>query len=83
VSSRDEAESLQSYYSTRFFRFLVSLRKITQHATHSTYVWVPMQPWDRLWSDEKLFAKYGISDDEQAYIESQVKAMNLDNGGDE
>ena len=30
-------ESLQSYYATRFFRFLVSLRKITQDATHSTY----------------------------------------------
>lgn len=42
VGSYGAAESLQSYYSTRFFRFLVSLRKITQHATHSTYVWVPM-----------------------------------------
>jgi len=47
VSSRAEAESLQSYYKTRFFRFLVSLRKITQDATHSTYRWVPMQPSTR------------------------------------
>ena len=41
AENKAEAESLQSYYTTRFFRFLVSLRKITQHATHSTYRWVP------------------------------------------
>lgn len=37
VGSEAEAKSLQSYYTTRFFRFLVSLRKITQHGAHSTY----------------------------------------------
>lgn len=83
VASRKEAESILSYYTTRFFRFLVSVRKITQHATHSTYTWVPMQAWDRTWTDEALFKKYGITADEQAYIEGQVRAMNLDDGDDE
>ena len=76
VSTSDEAESLQSYYKTRFFRFLVSLRKITQHATHSTYLWVPNQKWDRTWSDAALFAKYEINDTEQAYIESMIRPMD-------
>jgi len=80
VLSRDEAESLQSYYLCRFFRFLVSLRKITQHATHSTYTWVPMQMWDRIWTDEVLYAKYRITATERSYIESQVRAMRLENG---
>jgi len=75
VSSRGEAESLQSYYKTRFFRFLVSLRKITQHATHSTYRWVPMQKWDRIWTDAALYEKYGITEGEQAYIESRIRPM--------
>jgi site-specific DNA-methyltransferase (adenine-specific) len=83
VSSRDEALSLQSYYATRFFRFLVSVRKITQHATHSTYAWVPMQTWDRTWTDEALFEKYGITPEEQAYIASQVRPMNLSEADDE
>ena len=78
VDSRDATKSLQSYYTTRFFRFLVSLRKITQHATHSTYAWVPAQTWDRIWTDEELYAKYGITPEEQEYIESQVRVMNLD-----
>lgn len=75
VSSRSEAESLQSYYITRFFRFLVSLRKITQHATHSTYQWVPMQTWDRTWTDADLYAKYRITDEEIAFIESMIRPM--------
>ena len=83
VNSRKAANSLQSYYTTRFFRFLVSLRKITQDATHSTYVWVPMQTWDRTWTDEDLYSKYGITKKEQAYIESQVRSMNLNEGDDE
>jgi len=83
VSSLKAAKSLQSYYTTRFFRFLVSLRKITQHATHSTYAWVPMQTWNRTYSDEALYKKYGITQKEQEYIESQVRAMNLEDGSNE
>jgi site-specific DNA-methyltransferase (adenine-specific) len=80
VSSREEAESLQSYYATRFFRFLVSLRKITQHATHSTYQWVPMLTWDRVWTDAHLYEKYDISPDEITFIEQMIRPMST---GDE
>ena len=87
VDSEAEARSIQSYYTTRFFRFLVSLRKITQHATHATYAWVPVQKWDRTWTDKALYKQYGITPDEQAYIESQVRIMEiqpgLELGGDE
>ncbi len=77
VASAEEAASLQSYYATRFFRFLVSLRKITQDATHSTYRWVPLQSWDRVWTDTALYEKYGITTDEQVYIESLIRPMAL------
>ena len=62
---------------------MVSVRKITQHATHSTYVWVPMQTWDRIWTDEELYAKYGITRKEQAYIETQVRPMTTGDTNDE
>lgn len=75
VSSKEEADSLQSYYATRFFRFLVSLRKITQHATHSTYLWVPMQTWDQTWTDEVLYQKYGFVQGEITFIESMIRPM--------
>ena len=83
VQSKSEAQSLQTYYATRFFRFLVSQRKITQHGLHSTYGWVPMQTWDREWTDCELFERYGITDDEQAFIVSQVRAMDIADGNGE
>ena len=83
VGSDEEAKSLQSYYTTRFFRFLISLRKITQDATHSAYTWVPIQKWDQTWTDDILYEKYSITTQEQTYIESQVKVMNIDRGDDE
>ena len=78
VSSKTEAESIQSYYKTKFFRFLVSLRKITQHATRSTYTWVPQQVWDRKWTDEVLYKKYKLTQEDITFIESRVKPMSDD-----
>ena len=77
VDSESEAESVVSYYSTRFFRFLVSLRKITQDASRDTYSWVPMQSWDRIWGDSDLYAKYGLAEEEIGYIESVIKPMSI------
>lgn len=73
LGSEKEAKSLEKYLSTRFARFLISLRKISQHAWRNTYSWLPQQSWDKDWSDEVLFAKYGITADEQTYICSMVK----------
>jgi len=75
VGSEKEAYSLNSYLRTRFFRFLVSLRKITQDATRSTYTWVPQQPWDHTWTDDELYKKYKLTKDEIAFIESMVRPM--------
>ena len=70
-----EAQSASSYYSTRFFRFLLWLRKIGQHASRAVYSWVPLQTWDRVWTDADLYAKYGLTDGEIAYIESMIRPM--------
>ncbi len=77
VSSEAEATSLQSYFSTRFFRFLVSLRKITQNAFRSTYEWVPVQRWNQDWTDNALYKKYGLTTDEIKYIEAVIRPMDL------
>jgi len=77
VASEDEAQSLESYYCTKFFRHLVSLRKLTQHALRSTYSWVPVQTWDRQWTDAALYEKYGLSTEEIDYVEAVVRPMDL------
>ncbi len=75
LADEDECESVASYMLTRFFRFLVSLRKVSQDAPKGTYEWVPQQTWDRKWTDTELFEKYGISDDEQTYIAEMIREM--------
>lgn len=75
LESRAEAESVQSYLRSRFARFLVSLRKPSQHVFRGMYRWVPVQQWDRAWTDAELYAKYGITADEQDFIESMIRPM--------
>jgi site-specific DNA-methyltransferase (adenine-specific) len=60
---------------TRFFRFLVSLRKVSQDAPRGTYKWVPVQEWDKAWTDAILYERYGITQEEQAYIEEMIREM--------
>jgi hypothetical protein len=66
------AVNYAKYLRTRFVRFLVSLRKATQHATRDVYSFVPDLPLDREWTDAKLYKRYGLTKDEIAFVESQV-----------
>ena len=77
-TTKSAAQSFESYYRTRMFRFLVSLRKITQDAGRATYSWVPEQTWDREWTDKDLYKKYKLTKDEIAFIESMIRPMELD-----
>jgi len=77
--SKENAEMYAAYLRTRFVRFLVSLRKATQDSPRRVYGFVPDVPLDREWTDDALYNRYQLSEDEIAFIESIVKPMN--NGG--
>lgn len=83
VASKDEAQSLESYCRTKFFRHLVSLRKLTQHALRSTYSWVPIQSWDRQWTDKALYKKYELTRQEIDYIEAVIRPMDSTSDNDD
>ncbi len=84
-NSEEEAKNFIKYIRTKFLRVLVSAIKITQHATSRVYRYVPIQNFtfgsDIDWSksideiDAQLYAKYNLSDDEIAFIESMIKPM--------
>ncbi len=76
--NRKEAENLAKYLTTRFLRFLVLLNKPTQHATSKVYTFAPIQDFKETWTDEKLYKKYGITDEEINFIESLVRPMDYD-----
>lgn len=73
--SKTQAERYAAYLRTRFVRFLVSLRKSTQHANRSVYAFIPDVPLNCEWTDEKLYKRYGLTKDEIAFIESMVRPM--------
>lgn len=73
-----ECENLCSYVHTRFFRFLVLLFKSTQHATAKVYTFVPIQDFNQAWTDEKLYKKYSLDENDIAFIESMIRPMESD-----
>jgi len=75
--SEVDANNLSSYLSTRFARFLVSLSKSSQNIPRGAFALVPAQDSSRPWTDEELYEKYGITEDEQAFIESMIRPMGL------
>ena len=79
--SDSEVKNIISYIQTKFFRFLVMLKKSSQHAAATVYSFVPAQDFSKPWTDEELYKKYNLTDEEIAFIESMIKPMDL-NGGD-
>jgi len=71
--SEKELLSFKSYLETRFFSFLVRLRKIKQHVTSDIFKWVPLITFDREWTDELLFDYFELSEEERNII------LNYDN----
>lgn len=74
-ANKKRSENVLSYIKTRFFRFMVLLKKNTQDAPARVYSFVPIQDFTEEWTDEKLYAKYGLTDDEIAFIESMIRPM--------
>jgi site-specific DNA-methyltransferase (adenine-specific) len=76
--TRTEAENCISYASTCFFRFLVSLLSFSQDITRERFVYVPIQDFSEPWTDEKLYKKYGLTQDEIVFIESMIRPMEVE-----
>ena len=68
-------QNVMSYIRTRLFRFMVLQKKNAQHAMRGVYQFVPLQDFSKTWTDEELYAKYGLTEDEIAFIESMIRPM--------
>ena len=73
--NKETAENVLSYTQTKFFHFLTSLIKNTQNAMKKVYSFVPLQDFSHPWTDEMLYKKYGLTEDEIAFIESMIRPM--------
>ena len=75
--SKSQAESVLSYLSCRLTRLLILLHKPSQDTTRKVYTFVPTQEWTKQWNDADLYAKYGLTDTEIAFIEKIVRPLDI------
>ncbi|MDU2565006.1 MAG: Eco57I restriction-modification methylase domain-containing protein [Anaerococcus sp.] len=80
-----ELENCIKYIKSKFARSLLGIKKSTQANTPGKWEYVPLQDFtensDIDWSksiseiDQQLYKKYGLSDEEIAFIEEKVQEM--------
>ena len=78
--SKTECENIITYIQTKFFRYLVSIKKKTQNGPRGVYQFVPVQDFTQKWTDEILYYKYKLSEDEINLIENTIRPMELSGG---
>ena len=74
--NESECTNICDYFRTRFARFMHGMAKASHDATAKTFCFVPVQDFSKSWTDEELYLKYGLSDEEIKFIESTIKPMD-------
>lgn len=77
--TKEEARNLLTYMKTRFFRFLMSLFMYSHGITKDTYAFIPILDMTKKWTDEKLYKRYKLTEEEIAFIESKIRPMETNN----
>ncbi len=74
-SDKDRAENMATYLRTKFARFLVSTRALSQNLSVNSFLYVPYEDFSVQWKDEDLYSKYGLTSEEIDFIEATIKPM--------
>ena len=77
TENSDEAQNFAEYVCTKFFRFLVLQSVTSISLSKEKFLFAPMLDMTRKWTDEELYAEFGLSNDEIAFIESMIKEKKV------
>jgi Eco57I restriction endonuclease. len=72
-NNEQEAKNYQGYLQTKFARFMLSLRKISQHNSVDRFSWVPDLDYKKLWTDIDLYKIFGLTQQEIEHVEKTIK----------
>lgn len=75
TKSKNEANNFYEYLKTKFTRFLLMQALSSINLAKDTYTFVPSQDFTKPWTDEELYSKYSLSEEEISFIESIIKPM--------
>ena len=82
-SNKEEATNCLSYIHTKFFRALLFYNRHSLNISQSSFDLIPLQDFSKPWTDEELYEKYGLSNEEINFIEATIKPMALDGDSNE
>ena len=71
----NQCRNIIKYIKTKFFRYLVSVKKKTQNGPRGVYQFVPLQDFNREWTDQELYSKYNLSQEEINLIEKSIRSV--------
>ena len=70
--SKEEQQNCLSYIETKFFKFLLYFGKGTMQVNKAVFGLIPMQDFKKKWTDEDLYKKYKLTDEEIGFINSII-----------
>lgn len=71
----EEAKNMLTYMKTRFLRFLMSLFMYSHGITKETFTFIPILDMTKRWTDEELYKRYELTEDEISFIETKIRLM--------
>ncbi len=72
---RSEALHTFDYLKTKFVRFLILQTLVGMNISINNFIFVPWVDFSKPWTDEELYAKYGLTQEEIDFIESMIRPM--------
>ena len=71
----EQAQNYMNYFKTKFVRFLMLMTQTNSSTTRDNYQLIPIQDFTINWTDEDLYKKYGLDNEEIEFIEKLIRPM--------
>lgn len=76
-NDRQQAQNYANYLTTKFVRFLVLQRKVTQDLVPERFRFAPMLDMTQPWTDAGLYLHFDLTPEEQAYVEATIMPRSV------
>lgn len=73
--NEESSKNCLSYIKTKFFRALLFYNRHSLNISKESFALIPMQDFSKPWTDEELYKKYDLTQEEIDFIESMIKPM--------
>ena len=71
----NEAKNFRSYMLCKFSRFMLRQTFSSMHISRQNFMLVPAMDFRRQWTDEELYAYFGLTTEEQELIEATIRKL--------